>query len=94
MTFEEVDANVVLTCLVKLSDEEISRLRVLSEEYDDPWVDYPELVERLVDEEAPEINPVNHWEIKSVGLSPEHSYLFTMAVFKDGPDKADTHLSL
>ena len=31
VTFEEVDANVVLTCLVKLSDEEISRLRVLSE---------------------------------------------------------------
>ena len=98
VTFEEVDANVVLTCLVKLSDEEISRLRVLSEEYDDPWMEYPELLGRLVDEEAPEINPVNHWVIKSVGLSPEHSYLFTMAVFKDGteklPETKRIHISL
>ena len=98
VTFEEVEANFVLTCLVKLSDEEIAMLKALSKEYEDPWMEYPELVGRLVDEEAPEINPINHWEVKSVGLSPEHSYLFTMAVFKNGLDKLpetkQIHISL
>ena len=87
VTVEEVEVNFVLTCLVKLSDEEVKRLRTLSEDYDEPWMEYPELTSRLVDEEAPEINPVNCWEVKSISLTPEHSYLFTMAVFKDGPDK-------
>ena len=98
VTFEEVEANFELTCLVKLSNEEVKRLKTLSVDYDDPWMEYPELMSRLVDDEAPEVNPVNCWGIKSIGLSPEHSYLFSMAVFKDGQDKLpDTkrfHISL
>lgn len=88
VTFEDTESNIELTCLVKLTDDEINKLTALSKEYDDPWVEYPELMSRLIDEEAPDINPVNYWEVKSISLSPEHSYLFTMAVFKDGPDKS------
>ena len=88
VTFEEVEANIKLTCLVRLTDDEINKLKALSEEYDDPWVEYPELMGRLVDEGAPAINPVNCWEVKSISLSPEHSYLFTVVVFRDGPDKS------
>lgn len=88
VTFEDGDANLEMTCLVRLSDEEIVRLRELSGEYDEPWMEYPELMGRLVDEEAPDVNPVNCWDVKSVSLTPEHSYLFTMLVFEDGPDKS------
>ena len=88
VTFEETEANIVQTCLVRLSDDEINRLKALSEEYDDPWEEFPELMGRLIDEEAPDINLMNYWDVKSVSLSPEHCYLFTLAVFKDGPDKS------
>ena len=88
VTFEDAEANIEMTCLVRLSDEEIGRLRELAEEFDDPWTEDPELLSRLVDEEAPDVNPVNCWEVKSVSLAPRHSYLFTMVVFEDGPDKS------
>lgn len=88
VTFEDADANIEMTCLVRLSDDEIARLRELADVYDDPWTEYPELLGRLVDEEAPDVNSQSCWDITSVGLAPEHSYLFTMAVFEDGPDKS------
>jgi hypothetical protein len=88
VTFEDPDSDLELTCLVKLSDGELERLKALSEEFDDPWKEYPELMGRLLDEEVPPIPTSICWEVKSIGLSPEHSYLFTMAVFKDGPDKS------
>ena len=88
VTFEDADANIEMTCLVRLSDDEIARLRELADVYDDPWTEYPELLGRLVDEEAPDVNSQSCWDITSVGLAPEHSYLFTMVVFEDGPDKS------
>lgn len=98
VTFEDVDANIEMTCLVRLSDDEIARLRELADVYDDPWTEYPELLGRLVDEEAPDVNSQSCWDITSVGLAPEHSYLFTMVVFEDGPDKSPKkerlHISL
>lgn len=88
VTFEDADANIEMTVLVRLSDEELDRLRELAEECEDPWTEYPELVSRLVDEEAPDVNPGNCWDVTSVSLAPKHSYLFTMVVFEDGPDKS------
>ena len=88
VTFEDTESNIVQNCLVRLSEEELDKLKALSKEYDDPWVEYPELIGRLIDEEAPCINPVDYWKVRSISLSPEHSYLFTMAVFEDGPDKS------
>lgn len=87
VTFDRPEDATRLIKLVKLSDVEVERYKVLEQEYDEPWEEYEELIERLLmDESFPFVDPDNPWMVANIELDPQHSYLFTMVVFYDGPD--------